>query len=86
MSLAGFFGFMIGIVTVFQITLTSPLTHNVAGTAKATLQTLLALVIYKNPVTWKGGVGIALILFGSGFYTAVRNWEMNKAKAQVGGR
>ncbi|KAH9261753.1 hypothetical protein BASA81_000409 [Batrachochytrium salamandrivorans] len=80
MTLTGLFGFLIGIVTVFQITLTSPLTHNIAGTAKATLQTMLALVIYQNPVTWKGGMGILLVLLGSAAYTYVRNQEMNRSK------
>jgi solute carrier family 35 (GDP-fucose transporter), member C1 len=83
MTITGLFGFLIGIITVFQITLTSPLTHNVAGTAKATVQTLLALVIYRNPVTWKGGMGIALILLGSAAYTAVRNQEMNAKNRQA---
>jgi len=77
MTITGLFGFLIGILTVFQITLTSPLTHNISGTAKATLQTLLALLIYRNPVTWKGGMGIMFVLLGSAFYTAVRNAEMN---------
>jgi GDP-fucose transporter C1 len=82
MTITGLFGFLIGIITVYQITLTSPLTHNIAGTAKATVQTLLALMIYRNPVTWKGGMGILLVLFGSAFYTAVRNQEMNYQRQQ----
>jgi GDP-fucose transporter C1 len=81
MLLAGIFGFAIGIITVFQITLTSPLTHNIAGTAKATVQTMLALVIYQNPVTANGLAGIFLILLGSMLYTYVRNEEMNKKNA-----
>jgi GDP-fucose transporter C1 len=81
MLLAGVFGFAIGIVTVFQITLTSPLTHNIAGTAKATVQTVLALMIYQNPVTPNGLAGIFLILLGSMLYTYVRNEEMNKKTA-----
>lgn len=84
MTITGLFGFLIGIVTVFQITLTSPLTHNIAGTAKATLQTLLALMIYQNPVTWQGGVGILLVLLGSAAYTFVRNQEMNNRNKQAG--
>jgi GDP-fucose transporter C1 len=38
MTVAGFFGFSIGIVTVLQIKATSPLTHNISGTAKAAVQ------------------------------------------------
>ena len=35
-----------GYVTGYQIQMTSPLTHNVSGTAKSYVQTLLAVVIY----------------------------------------
>jgi GDP-fucose transporter C1 len=77
MVTAGVFGFLIGIIIVFQITLTSPLTHNVAGTAKATLQTFLALAIYRNPITFEGALGIFFILLGSSLYTYVRSEEMN---------
>jgi GDP-fucose transporter C1 len=80
MTVTGLFGFLIGILTVFQITLTSPLTHNIAGTAKATLQTVLALIIYQNPVTMNGLLGIFLVLAGSTLYTAVKNAEMNAMK------
>lgn len=38
MTVAGFFGFSIGIVTVLQIKATSPLSHNISGTAKAAVQ------------------------------------------------
>ena len=84
MTVTGLFGFLIGIVTVFQITLTSPLTHNIAGTAKATLQTVIALFIYRNPVTWKGGLGIFLVLLGSALYTYVRNLEMSMKNLNKG--
>ena len=41
MTVAGFFGFSIGIVTVLQIKATSPLSHNISGTAKAAVQSLM---------------------------------------------
>ncbi|KAJ8247806.1 hypothetical protein GJAV_G00250730 [Gymnothorax javanicus] len=44
MMLGGIFGFAIGYVTGLQIQFTSPLTHNVSGTAKACVQTVLAVV------------------------------------------
>merc|ERR1712071_357730 len=46
MSLAGFFGFSIGIVTVLQIKATSPLSHNISGTAKAAFQSMMAFYIW----------------------------------------
>lgn len=54
MSLAGVFGFSIGIVTVLQIKATSPLTHNISGTAKAAVQSLMAFYIWSNDPTILG--------------------------------
>lgn len=38
MTLSGVMGFAIGLVTVMQVRATSPLTHNISGTAKAAVQ------------------------------------------------
>ena len=38
MSMAGALGFSMGYVTGYQIQMTSPLTHNVSGTAKSYVQ------------------------------------------------
>jgi len=80
MIVAGFLGFAIGIVTVMQITMTSPLTHNIAGTAKACVQTVLALFIYQNDTTAGAMMGVVLVLFGSAFYTWVRQREEEAAR------
>ena len=79
MSVGGLFGFLIGIVTIMQIKLTSPLTHNISGTAKACVQTVLALLIWQNPTTPANLAGIALVLGGSFLYAYVRNREMEAA-------
>jgi GDP-fucose transporter C1 len=47
----GVFGFLINIAVFLQIKHTSPLTNNISGTLKACLQTLFAMVIYKNPIS-----------------------------------
>jgi GDP-fucose transporter C1 len=67
----GVFGFLIGIVTTLQIKVTGPLTHNISGTAKAGVQTLLALLIWKNPTTAMNLAGTGLVLLGSMGYTHV---------------
>lgn len=72
MTVTGAMGFAIGLVTVMQIKATSPLTHNISGTAKAAAQSMLAFYIWQNPVTVKGLLGIALVLGGSGLYTWVK--------------
>ncbi len=38
MTITGAMGFAIGLVTVMQVKATSPLTHNISGTAKAAVQ------------------------------------------------
>lgn len=80
MMVAGFFGFSIGIVTVLQIKATSPLTHNISGTAKAAVQSMLAFYIWGNKATFLGILGIFTVLGGSLMYTMVKLRE-NKAKS-----
>mmetsp|Transcript_5643 Transcript_5643/g.8198 ORF Transcript_5643/g.8198 Transcript_5643/m.8198 type:complete len:358 (-) Transcript_5643:194-1267(-) len=75
MTVAGFFGFAIGIVTVLQIKATSPLTHNISGTAKAAFQSMLAFYIWGNTPTLKGVLGIFTVLGGSLLYTYVKMSE-----------
>lgn len=75
MWLAGFFGFSIGIVTVLQIKATSPLSHNISGTAKAALQSLLAFYLWSNTPTVMGVLGIFTVLGGSLLYTFVKMSE-----------
>lgn len=82
MMIAGILGFAIGIVTVMQINYTSPLTHNISGTAKACVQTILAYLIWQNESTWKANLGVALVIFGSLAYTLVRMREMERPKAE----
>ena len=75
MSLAGVFGFSIGIATVLQIKATSPLTHNISGTAKAAVQSLMAFYIWSNDPTILGVLGIFTVLGGSLLYTFVKMSE-----------
>lgn len=75
MTLAGFFGFSIGIVTVLQIKATSPLSHNISGTAKAAVQSMLAFYIWGNEATFMGVLGIFVVLGGSLAYTIVKMSE-----------
>jgi len=75
MSVAGFFGFSIGIVTVLQIKATSPLTHNISGTAKAAVQSLGGFYLWGNEPTILGVLGIFTVLGGSLLYTFVKMSE-----------
>merc|ERR1712228_739049 len=80
MTVAGFFGFSIGIVTVLQIKATSPLTHNISGTAKAAVQSMMAFYIWGNEATLLGVLGIFTVLGGSLLYTYVKMEENRKAQ------
>ncbi|KAI7813908.1 putative GDP-fucose transporter 1 [Triplophysa rosa] len=83
MILGGVFGFAIGYVTGLQIKFTSPLTHNVSGTAKACAQTVLAVAYdasSKSVLWWTSNM---MVLAGSFAYTWVKGLEMKKIKAPV---
>jgi len=80
MCVAGFFGFSIGIVTVLQIKATSPLTHNISGTAKAAVQSMMAFYIWGNEATVLGVLGIFTVLGGSLLYTYVKMEEGRRAQ------
>ncbi|XP_059152222.1 GDP-fucose transporter 1-like isoform X1 [Physella acuta] len=78
MVISGIFGFAIGYVTGLQIQVTSPLTHNISGTAKACAQTILACIYYNDHKTNLWWVSNMVVLFGSGGYTEVKRREMKQ--------
>ena len=78
MTLSGVFAFMIGFVTGLQIQITSPLTHNISGTAKACAQTIMAVVYFTEYKTGLWWLSNGLVLGGSGAYTHVRRTEMKR--------
>jgi len=78
MIIGGVCGLSIGYVTVLQVQVTSPLTHNISGTAKSCFQTVLASFWYnqwKSSIWWVSNV---IVLGGSAAYTIVKNREMEK--------
>jgi GDP-fucose transporter C1 len=79
MIVAGVFGFSIGIVSVLQIKATSPLSHNISGTAKAAVQSMLAFYLWGNEWTIKGILGIFTVLGGSLLYTLVKRAEAKQS-------
>ncbi|KAI8391041.1 triose-phosphate transporter family-domain-containing protein [Radiomyces spectabilis] len=75
MTITGITGFAINIAMFLQVKYTSALTNTICGTAKACVQTILAAMIFKNPVSGLNALGILLALFGSGYYGWVRYQE-----------
>lgn len=56
--------------------MTSPLTHNISGTAKACAQTVVAVMWFqeqKSPLWWTSNT---VVLLGSAAYTRVKQLEM----------
>uniref|UniRef100_A0AC35U0C1 TPT domain-containing protein n=1 Tax=Rhabditophanes sp. KR3021 TaxID=114890 RepID=A0AC35U0C1_9BILA len=86
MFVSGFLGFIMGYVTGWQIQATSPLTHNISGTAKAAAQTVLGVVYFMESKTLLWWLSNGVVLVGSGLYTKVRFSEMknkhNEEKAK----
>ncbi|XP_044056154.1 GDP-fucose transporter 1 isoform X1 [Siniperca chuatsi] len=78
MTLGGVFGFAIGYVTGLQIKYTSPLTHNVSGTAKACAQTVIAVVYNSSSKSLLWWTSNMMVLCGSSAYTWVKSLEMKK--------
>ncbi|XP_038061320.1 GDP-fucose transporter 1-like [Patiria miniata] len=78
MSVSGLFGFLIGYITGLQIKVTSPLTHNISGTAKACAQTILAVGYFQDVKTALWWLSNFLVLGGSALYSHVRRQEMTK--------
>lgn len=76
MTVGGICGFLIGFVTTLQIKVTSPLTHNISGTAKACAQTVLATSLYNETKSFLWWVSNAVVLFGSFAYARVKQVEM----------
>merc|ERR1712087_182160 len=70
--IAGIFGFLINFASYIQIKFTSPLTHNVSGTAKAAAQTVIALYIFQNPTTAQALIGCGVVIIASFAYSRVR--------------
>lgn len=51
MTISGLMGFAINVAIFLQVKYTSALTNTICGTAKACVQTVLALMIFRNPIS-----------------------------------
>lgn len=74
--ISGVLGFLVGYVTSLQIQVTSPLTHNISGTAKSYIQTLLGVMIYNEKKTLLWWISNFFVFAGAALYSYVRNEEM----------
>ena len=83
MTVSGVFGFAIGFVTALQIQVTTPLTHNVSGTAKAAAQTVLACIWFQEVKTTLWWISNIIVMVGSAAYARVRQLEMAKTHSTL---
>lgn len=82
MTMGGIFGIAIGYITGLQIKVTSPLTHNISGTAKACVQTIISVSYFSEVKTALWWLSNMLVLGGSFGYAYVRHTEMKVSHAE----
>lgn len=78
LSISGVMSFFISIATNASIKYTSPLTHNISGTAKACFQTVIAVIYsheHKSYLWWMSNV---TILVASAAYSRIKQIEMER--------
>ena len=79
LSIGGICGFAIGYVTSLQIKVTSPLTHNISGTAKACVQTVLATHWYNESKPFLWWLSNVIVLTASAAYVKIKQLGMQEA-------
>lgn len=79
MLLSGLFGFLIQFSSVLQIKLTSPLTHNISGTVKSCLQTVIAVIYFNQVKSFLWWLSNCLVIIGSLIYTRLKQVEMKQS-------
>lgn len=78
LSISGVMAFLISIVTNASIKYTSPLTHNISGTAKACLQTVMAVIYKHNHKSSLWWLSNFIILIASAVYSRIKQLEMER--------
>lgn len=78
MTIGGIFGFAIGYLTTLQIKVTSPLTHNISGTAKACAQTVLATYWFNDEKSFFWWLSNIIVLGASASYARIRQLDLNR--------
>lgn len=70
----GIMGFAIGLVTVMQVKATSPLTHNISGTAKAAVQVSIFGFLFAARCRLCLSVSLACLLSREGWRNSNNHW------------
>lgn len=83
LSVSGVMAFFISVVTNASIKYTSPLTHNISGTAKACLQTVIAVIYYHDHKSTLWWVSNLTILVASAAYSRIKQLEIERRSTTV---
>ncbi|CEM07874.1 unnamed protein product [Vitrella brassicaformis CCMP3155] len=83
MVLSGVFGFMMNIAVFLVIKATSPLTFNIIGTVKATIQSLGGFLIFGDETNLQNITGIALCLVGSFWYGKAKQAQAQQERERL---
>ena len=78
MIVGGGCGFAIGFLTTLQIQVTSPLTHNISGTAKACAQTVLASYWFNESKQLLWWISNFIVLGASVAYAKIRQIDLDR--------
>ena len=81
LSISGVMAFFISIVTNASIKYTSPLTHNISGTAKACFQTVIAVIYYHDHKSTLWWISNLTILIASAAYSRIKQQEMERQRS-----
>jgi len=76
--LTGVVGYLINIAIFLQMKLTSPLTGTISGTVKGVLQVLFGWLVWRNEISLLNGIGIALVIGGSAWYSQIQYLKMQE--------
>jgi len=82
MTALGLLSFLINVAIFLQIRFTTPLIHNISGTVKAALQTLISLWYFGNRESFLGLLGVAMVVAGSYWYSSIRLFENQQEPKQ----
>ncbi|KAF7995808.1 hypothetical protein HCN44_006915 [Aphidius gifuensis] len=78
LTIGGVCGFSIGYVTALQIQVTSPLTHNISGTAKACAQTVIATYWFNESKQFLWWFSNFIVLAGSAVYARLKQLDIER--------